>query len=186
MFQIRFSTDEIGYWAQRYVDGSTSRNWGLEQRIENLIVPLVRNKSYLDRDEFVTICEWKSPRPRRFYERNDEEVIQETTQIALSTSDERIKIGTLRGLRGVEWPVASAILHFCSSDPYPVLDFRALWSLGVERKSYNFEFWWSYVVYCRTMADQLGVTKRVLDRALWQYSNENQPRKARCKKIAIG
>jgi hypothetical protein len=36
----------------------------------------------------------------------------------------RTKVVTL--LNGVRWPTASAILHFCHADPYPVLDVRAL------------------------------------------------------------
>ncbi len=36
----------------------------------------------------------------------------------------------LRFLDGVEWPTASTILHFCGARPYPILDYRALWSLG--------------------------------------------------------
>jgi hypothetical protein len=56
------------------------------------------------------------------------------------------------------------------------LDSRALWSLGIDASTvpYNFEFWNEYTQYCREIAKEAKVTMRELDRALWQYSKENQ------------
>jgi len=55
------------------------------------------------------------------------------------------------------------------------LDFRALWSLGLsEPKQYDFQFWWTYAQFCRKLAVESNVTMRILDRALWQFSKENQ------------
>jgi hypothetical protein len=73
--------------------------------------------------------------------------------------------------------MASVILHWCHADRYPIIDYRALWSLSVEQQPafYTFDFWWSYVVCCRQLAEEAGVDMRTLDRALWQYSKENQP-----------
>jgi hypothetical protein len=60
-------------------------------------------------------------------------------------------------------------------DPYPILDFRALWSVSLDTpKQYSFDFWWPYVEFCRGVAGSAGVDLRTLDRALWQYSHENQ------------
>ena len=71
--------------------------------------------------------------------------------------------------------MASVILHFRFDNTYPILDFRALWSLGIEeRNKYDFELWWAYVLCCRKLARRAGVSMRTLDRALWQYSKENQ------------
>jgi hypothetical protein len=73
----------------------------------------------------------------------------------------------------VSWPTASVLLHFGRADPYPILDFRALQSLGVEQPSqYTFDFWWAYVQACRRLADKHGVDMRTFDRALWQWSAE--------------
>lgn len=78
-------------------------------------------------------------------------------------------------LDGVSWPVASVLLHFGSCDRYPILDFRALWSLRIKvPKQYDFGFWWAYTLYCRSLADEHNVSMRTLDRALWQYSKEKQ------------
>jgi hypothetical protein len=50
-----------------------------------------------------------------------------------------------RALHGVNWPMASVMLHFAGREPYPVLDFRALWSLNVPKPSfYTFDLWWAY------------------------------------------
>ena len=59
---------------------------------------------------------------------------------------------------------------------YPIIDYRALWSLGVtDPPPYTFDFWWAYTEHCRALAKKYRASMRVLDRALWQYSKENQP-----------
>ena len=68
------------------------------------------------------------------------------------------------------------ILHFGHEDGYPILDYRALWSLGVAKpSSYNFNIWWEYVTFCRAIAREYSLMTRELDKALWQYSKERQP-----------
>lgn len=60
-------------------------------------------------------------------------------------------------------------------DLYPILDYRALWSLGIDPPpAYDFPFWRAYTLACRELAAGAGVSMRDLDRALWQYSKENQ------------
>ena len=107
--------------------------------------------------------------------KNDEKFINEVTRIALTTSDERLRIEVLTLLSGIGWPTASVILHFCVKDQYPILDFRALWSLGIKNiPKENFAFWCSYTSYCRNLARKTRVSMRTLDRALWQYSKQHQ------------
>ena len=79
-------------------------------------------------------------------------------------------------LDGVSWPTASVILHFCSARPYPILDYRALWSLSCEATAvdYDFGLWWDYVRTTRELADEMGLSMRTLDRALWAYSKDKQ------------
>ena len=58
---------------------------------------------------------------------------------------------------------------------FPIIDFRALWSLSLEAPpSYNYDFWLHYTQHCREQAGRAGVRMRTLDRALWQYSQEHQ------------
>ncbi len=135
-----------------------------------------REQGYYTRDGFLGVSRWKSPRPKPHREKNDEETVREVTRFALSTPVERLRIEVFTLLHGVSWPSASVFLHLGHRDPYPILDFRALWSLGIDHppEEYTFEFWWPYVEACRGLADQAGVDMRTLDRALWQYSKERQ------------
>jgi len=73
------------------------------------------------------------------------------------------------------------ILHFGYDNLYPILDYRTLWSLREKMLPVcTFGFWDSYTKFCRDLANQQGVSMRVLDRALWQYSKENQLEKDEC------
>jgi len=75
----------------------------------------------------------------------------------------------------VQWPTASVILHFSHLDPYPIIDFRALWTVSMEVPGqYNFDIWWQYVGLCRDLATKSSLNMRMLALALWQYSKENQ------------
>jgi hypothetical protein len=48
------------------------------------------------------------------------------------------------------------------ADPYPFLDVRALWSLGIDGNTvpYNFEFWNDYTQFCRKLASESNVIMR--------------------------
>jgi hypothetical protein len=107
---------------------------------------------------------------------NSSEFIRDVTQCALSTPSERLRIEVLTLLNGVSWRTASVILHFFHRDLYPIVDFRAVWSVhGSVPSQYHYEYWWKYTKFCRDVARQAGASMRTLDRALWQYSKENQP-----------
>jgi len=128
------------------------------------------------------LCDWKSNRIRHHCRKNPESRIRELARCALSiTQDEAVRIGVLTLLNGVQYPVASVILYFCHREPYPMLDFRALWSLGLDEEpsSYSFGFWWVYVRACRELAQATGLPMRTVDRALWQYSKEHMPPRRR-------
>jgi len=54
-------------------------------------------------------------------------------------------MGALLAFKGVSFPTASVILHFCVSSQYPILDVRAMWSLGIEKPGpYTIDHWRSY------------------------------------------
>jgi hypothetical protein len=139
------------------------------------IADAVRKRGHFTRDEFLSVCHWKSPRSQPRCQRNEGEFVREVTSIALATKSERIRIEILQLLHGVSWPTASVLLHLGHREPYPILDFRALWSLGYKKPpEYTFEFWWAYVQAWREMAAKHRLDARTLDRALWQYSKEHQ------------
>jgi hypothetical protein len=169
-FCLRFSEDEIPHWSGRY-------SYPGEADIEERVAPTARARGYLNRDEFLTLCRWKSPRSQPLCDRNEAGAVVEVTRVALQTSNERLKIGALLTLHGVSWPTASVILHFCDQRRYPILDFRALWSLEDSRpRSYSFSFWEPYSAFLRALAERTGHSMRIVDRALWQYSRERQRR----------
>ena len=167
--RIKFSGKKLHYWADRY-------GYPVNDNQVIKLIPIVKNNGYLTKSQLFKVCKWKSPRSAGHVKKNSIGFIKEITSIALSTQEERTKIEILTLLNGVNWPSASVILHFFHNDLYPILDFRALWSLGIEKvpAQYTFEFWWKYVSYCRELSLKHNIDMRTLDKALWQYSKENQ------------
>jgi hypothetical protein len=168
MFSLRFDFKEIQFWANRY-------EYPGDEHIE-AVAAMNKGHGCLTREEFLELCKWKTARSQPKCARNPSDLIREATGIALTSKHEALRIGVLQVLDGVSWPTASVILHFWHTDPYPILDFRALWSIGIEKQPayYTFDFWWEYTKFCRELAKKHNVSMRTLDRALWQFSSENQ------------
>jgi hypothetical protein len=130
-----------------------------------------RERGYYTRDDARTVYRWKARRSEGRFAVVDERTVRETTRRAFAAQDETERIETLTSLPGVGVPVASALLHFAFPDAYPILDVRALESLGVKRRSvYPASFWVQYVAFYRALAAEQGVSLRTLDAALWQHS----------------
>lgn len=130
---------------------------------------------FFTRDQFLQVAKWKTPRSQPRCQLNEEGFVRAVTHTALTTPSERLRIEVSTLLQGVDWPTASVLLHFGHKEPYPILDVRALWSAGLDRRPiYRFELWWAYVEFCRKIASEALVSMRTLDRALWQYSSERQ------------
>ena len=165
-FQLRFPVTQIQHWASRYEDDDTP--------VLNLVGG-VKQRGYLTKDEFLIVCRWKTARTQKRCRTNSAEFIREVSRCALSSNEDRFRIEVLRLLDGVDWPTASVMLHFFHDDAYPILDFRALWSLesAVPRR-YDFQFWPEYTDFCRSLSITSNVSMRALDQALWQFSNEHQ------------
>jgi hypothetical protein len=166
--ELRFSKTELTHLAARYQYPA--------QVTEVLnIREIVKSRGYLTKADLKTVAQWKAPRSARHIEENSEEYVKEITTFALAAKNERSRAEVLTNLDGVRWPMASVILHFFHKENYPILDFRALWSLSLELPAqYSFGFWWTYVEFCRSLSKETGVDMRTLDKALWQYSKENQ------------
>jgi hypothetical protein len=146
-----------------------------EDRVLAVVGPAVRARGHFLRDEFLETYGWKTKRTLGRAEKYTEEQIADVTGVAFRQTDEKLRICLLRVLDGVDWPVASTLLHVGCDPSYPILDFRAVWALGSTVPAHvTFEFWWAYVECCRDLAAQAGVTVRELDRALWAYSAANQ------------
>jgi len=127
----------------------------------------ILRRGYLTKNELQKVAFWKAPRSAGHAENNDDVYVTEVTRFAFAAECERARIQSLTLLDGVSWPTASVILHLFHRDPYPILDFRALWSVSLEVPAqYAFSFWWTYVEFCRELATTAGVDMRTLDRAL--------------------
>src|SRR3984885_8573028 len=164
-FELQFPAQEIEALARRFPALDDSR---LER-----VGEAVRARGHYTRAEFIEVCAWKTPRSRPKVAANVEEVVIEATRRALGASDEATRISALLGLSGVGVPTASTLLFAAFPDDYPILDVRALESLGVKaRSTYPVSFWLAYLDACRTLARGAGVSLRTLDKALWQRSKE--------------
>ncbi|MHB1756860.1 MAG: hypothetical protein ACYCT9_05025 [Leptospirillum sp.] len=162
---------------QQYADGYVKlhENYPVDLSLEEKFKAISKSIRYLDQSLLHDVARWKSPRSAGHINENSEEYIQEITSFAFNAKEERSRIEILTVLDGVGWPMASVILHFFHPDQYPILDFRALWSLSTEPpQQYDFPFWWSYVQACRDLSKKFGVDMRTLDRALWKYSKDHQ------------
>jgi hypothetical protein len=139
------------------------------------LAAVVRARGHFLRDEFLTAYRWKTHRTIHLAEHYSEAEIADVTAVAFRQPDEKLRVSLLRVLDGVDYPVASTLLHIGVSSDYPIFDFRAIWSLGSAVPSApSFEFWWAYVECCRELAAAAHLTVRELDRALWAYSAANQ------------
>ena len=166
-FKLRFAAKAIPQWAERY-------SYAGKDRILAMVGP-VQKRGYLTKEEFLAVCAWKTKRSRSRCAANAADRVQTAVRLALSMEDSRIKMGILRVLDGVDWPTASVILHFFDRLPYPILDYRALWSLGLERVPvYSFALWEEYTTSVRGLCRRTGYSIRIIDRALWQYSKEKE------------
>lgn len=132
-----------------------------------------RQRGYYTRDDLILVCNWKTGRSVGLVARNTEEDVEFVTSEALAASDEMTRMNTLRWLWGVDVPTASALLYFAFPGDYPIIDVRALESLGREKpRYYSAKFWAEYLDACRCLAKEIGVPIRTLDKALWQASVE--------------
>lgn len=168
MPKLRCRLAQLGTLARRYEYESSEVNLpDLKADIDD--------RGYLTKTDLRTVARWKSPRSAGYMETNPDEYIQEISGIALTARAERTRIEVLTLLDGVQWPTASVVLHFFHKDPYPIVDYRALWSISMDvPNQYTFGLWWKYVEYCRMLAVRAHLEMRELDQALWQYSKENQ------------
>ena len=130
-----------------------------EQIIEKSITFELISKKYLNRDpkglkkeEFISICKWKTPRPEKKYEANSEELIREITQEVINLTNKKEQMHILingikvnkkkKKLKGVGVAVASAILTIIFPEKFCVIDYRAkralcLLKIKGESKPYN-------------------------------------------------
>jgi hypothetical protein len=140
-----------------------------------------RHPFYLTKDQFIKILAWKLGkqigRVRHALESNTEDIIRKVTELALTIrvpEDEEyeleLHIGILCCLRGVDVPVASAILALASPDEYAVIDFR-VWRqvFGEDKWRFTIDDYQRYMRRLRILARDLGWPVQEVDHAIWVY-----------------
>jgi hypothetical protein len=164
-FKLRFPAKEIEPLASRFGYPDEARLLALGAA--------ARARGHYTRKEFVEVCAWKTPRSRPKVASNSAAAVSRATGRALAVADEATRMSALLELAGVGVPTASVLLYFAFPEAYPILDVRALESLGVKpRSQYPVSFWLEYLSACRELARRHGVSIRTLDKALWQHSKE--------------
>lgn len=71
-FKLRLSEGDISKWAAKYSYSPADTDAPIVSEIR----PAVLERGYLTRDEFRTICKWKTPRSQSKCARNDEHTIR--------------------------------------------------------------------------------------------------------------
>ena len=163
--QINFTRDQILEYAARYVYDADDV---LGARME-----AAAKRGHMTRDDLIEVAKWKwrGGRTRQLCAQNTVAEVEEISAVSFAAKSERLRIGVLLALRGVQWPMASVILHFAFPDRYPILDIRAMNTVGGSTL-YTFEKWNEYVDLCRQAAATHGVTMRTLDKALWAHDKD--------------
>ena len=124
-FRLRFPLEEVGYWADRY-------QYADDAEVEEIGKQAGLAGRYTLAD-LLAIASWKTRgRSRRYVEMNTDGEVRDATTLALATSDERERVAALVHLHGVQLPTASVLLHLALADLFPIIDYRALWSLGID------------------------------------------------------
>ena len=164
-FEIQFPPAQVPELAARFPE--------IDEGAVDTIGSAARARGYYRRREFLAVCAWKTPRSAPKVALNSEPAVRAATRRALADPDEEARMEALLALSGVGVPTASTLLYFAFPALYPILDVRALESLGVKpRSQYPVSFWLGYLAACRALAQECGVSIRTLDKALWQWSKE--------------
>jgi len=154
------------------------------KKTEDEMKSLLKSQRYLTRENLITIGDWKAPRARRHYSsiQNCNDRVKQISQFSFSTRDGKAKIESLDSLVGVEYPIASTILHFAFPHKYPIMDFRVIWSLGLKQPStYKFDFWKGYCKKIQAISKKYRLPMRTVDKALWKYDEINSGKRKTCK-----
>lgn len=154
----------IDHWADRYPERS-------DDEVLDRIGPRVRERGFYDREDFLSVGEWKSPRPKKSMASNTDEMIRDVTATAL-TAPLSIQHRVLMILNGVLVPMASSLLMVWQPDEHTVIDVRAVKSLVAyegmsDPGAGKYPPYVEYLTLCKEIAQRCNRSLRVLDRALY-------------------
>lgn len=139
-------------------------------------------KGFLNKKELIKILKWKSPRPLRYYDQNEEQDVIYITKLALAQDNDALKIHILSALKGVNYPSASAILMFYNPSLYPVLDIR-VWKQLCKCKilhenprgaNFTLDQWNQYIKIIRNLSKQYALSPRQIEKRIFDFHKLNQ------------
>ena len=149
--------------------------YNLEDFLFNKIGKRVKEKGYLDFDEFFAIAMWKSVRQKNNYLKN-KETIKSISKLAFVEKDESKKMELLCSLPGVGVPTASAILTVVFPSKYAIIDIRCVEMLnriGFKLPSViSVKSWIKYLEIMRELANQYNLTPREMDKVFFAMHKE--------------
>jgi thermostable 8-oxoguanine DNA glycosylase len=150
--------------------------YDLEKQIF-LIGKKVFKRGWLNKEEFLTFCLWKSRRPKKWYNLNSEQDIERLTKLSFSEKDEIKKITFLTELKGVSIPTASAILSIINPELYPIIDERCIQSLNklgaINWTIINNKNWLNYLEIIRKLGKENNKPAREIEKGLFAYNRIN-------------
>lgn len=170
------------------------------------MLPQAVKRGYMEKDclHEVAKFKWKGGRTKDLCAENTEELLKKISAIVFNDKNkfeeknDILRMATLRLLNGVEWPMASTILHFAFPNQYPILDKNTMQAIGSSCKppKYNIELWLDYIKICRDKRDEMDkcdevhrhISKscnimRLLDKALFVQGQENSKKKALRRRV---
>lgn len=167
--QCSLSATEITALARQYVEQEPKEK-NIEKENRALDAGQRIREGEYGTDNLMMIVEWKSPRPKPLVRANPNEDVEDALRTMVDCEDDRTCVASLTKLRGVQVPMASAILTAFNPNRFTVIDVRALETLGARQPSPTIDHYLVYLEFCRGTAKKLGVSLRDFDRALWQQS----------------
>jgi len=130
---------------------------------------------FLNKEYFVRLGRWKTPRYQATRETNDEKDIIETTRSAYLGKNDIEKLNILKRLKGVDIAVASTILYYLQPDNFAIFDYHVRNTLKKARKlsegkeDDSDEVWLEYTQIIHELSSLYNKTPREVEKALFAY-----------------
>ena len=158
------TADWVDHWSSQY-------NAAYDVDVLDRVGPRVRERGYYDRDDFLTVGVWKSPRAKSRMAKNSDQMIHDVTSTAF-TAPLTIRHRVLTILAGVGVPMASSLLMVWRPDEHTVIDVRAVKSLVAHQEVVDptprmYPLYLDYLEVCNKISIRCGRSLRDVDRALY-------------------
>jgi hypothetical protein len=176
-FELQPAEAELQQLAEQYWKEASERERQLEKAAFEAGTAIREGDYSLPNLE--TIVRWKSERVVHYLIGNSNESLRKALSVAANPgSSVRDAVHALTGLRGIDLPIATAILSTIHPDRYAVLDYRSLEALGHSR--HDVDFYEKYLGFFRHLAE-CGVVQpqtnlpgdtalHTIERAFWEWS----------------